>query len=128
MLDNIIHFANKTQKQQEYQDYLQSPHWQGFRAEAIEFYGKQCYYPECNRIDEDGCFCNMNHLNYDHVGNEILAYVLPLCEWHHWCWHEGLLGNPYWIINRQERKLDEAGLVHVSDRIDWSLIRDLNPY
>jgi len=119
-----LNLLQPNQARTDYQEYLLSKHWQAFRAEAIEFYGKQCFYPYCERIENFGCYCNINHLNYNHMGKEELSDVVPLCQYHHHLWHEGFLNCPRWIIANQEKRLDEAGLMYAENRIDWSLIRE----
>ena len=59
----------------DYQEYLQTEHWQHFKLEAIRHAGHKCQI--CNK---DDCNLNVHHNNYDNRGRETFNDVIVVCD------------------------------------------------
>ena len=58
----------------EYQAYLKSKHWQDIRHKVFQEYGYRC--------DQCGSSKNLHihHITYEHLGEEKISDLVPLCE------------------------------------------------
>lgn len=61
----------------EYNDYIKSIHWQNKKLEYFRFHDKRCM--ECGNHKS----IQLHHLTYEHIGNERLSELIPLCEMCH---------------------------------------------
>ena len=71
-------------KMEEYDKYLETPHWQEFRrqafAEQLKTLGQNC----CNRCQKSAVTLHVHHLTYERLGKELIADVEIICgECHH---------------------------------------------
>ena len=59
---------------EEYKQYLNSPHWQKIRQAVFKEYGHRC--------DHCGSSKNLHihHITYEHLGEEEISDLVPLCE------------------------------------------------
>jgi 5-methylcytosine-specific restriction endonuclease McrA len=60
---------------QDYDEYLQSDHWQATRYRQLKAAGFKC--SECG---DDNQVLHVHHLNYDHLGHERDKDLAILCE------------------------------------------------
>lgn len=64
-----------------YDDYIKSKHWQDKKQEYFRFHDRQCI--ECGSIKA----IHLHHMTYEHIGNERLSELIPLCEMCHKATH-----------------------------------------
>lgn len=64
----------RIKNKEEYQKYLNSPHWQKIRQAVFKEYGHRC--------DHCGSPKNLHihHITYEHLGEEEISDLVPLCE------------------------------------------------
>lgn len=68
-----------------YDDYLSGDHWQQFRQRF-----RQSNLPQACRVCNTAKSIDLHHINYDNLGQETFADIMPLCREHHTKVHEVL--------------------------------------
>lgn len=69
---NIYYLYDNTEN--DYHEYLISPHWLKFKKEVLKHYGKKC--SRCGDTKK----LNVHHLNYECLGKETFNDVVVLCQ------------------------------------------------
>jgi 5-methylcytosine-specific restriction endonuclease McrA len=84
-LENLLHRLEGGRRfggYKTYQEYLNSPHWEKTRQEALDRASGRCML--CNMNEE---VLHVHHRTYERLGNEEPEDVIVLCATHHAQFH-----------------------------------------
>jgi len=66
-------------KMEEYDNYLETPHWQAFRKRAFAEQLKTLGENRCNRCRKSKVTLHVHHLTYERLGKELITDVEIIC-------------------------------------------------
>jgi len=79
-----------------YQDYLKSEDWDKKRKEALKYHGYRCRLCGCRKN------LHVHHIHYNSLGSEGVLDLTPLCDDHHYSYHD--ISKPKKKFKKPKRK------------------------